>query len=372
VFTVVEAQRTDGSASRRRFAAALEACAPRIIEEFTAELLVSGSLLAENVIAFDQAAEHCRQIVADVAGTLRAESAWRVPGQGIELAMNIGTARAAEGVHPNESMRAVSVLFRTVLAVATRLASYEPDGLDLLERTADALELTLNRRVQIALAGYTRFLLNQVREAQASERRRIAREMHDRIGHCLSIIHRQLELYRRYQDTHPVKADQKVEAAQRAIVDSMTNLRALTSDLYTKDPFKSLDTALVNYLDGAGVEGVASRVRVNGDESWVSPDVLDETFMVLREAAHNALTHAEPTMVIVNVDISPIEIRAFVEDDGIGFAADRAHTGGVGILSMRERARLLGGTLAVRSRPGNGTLVEFSVPLTPGYLSDDD
>jgi signal transduction histidine kinase len=372
VFTVVEAQRTDGSASRRRFAAALEARTPRLIDAFTAELLASGSGLADNDVALEQAAEHCRQIVADVADAIRSEPTRRIHTQGIELAMDIGTARAAEGVHPNESMRAVSLLFRTVLSTATQLAALEPDGCELLERAANALEQSLNRRVQIALAGYTRFLLNQVREAQASERRRIAREMHDRIGHCLSVTHRQLELYRRYQDSHPVKADQKVEAAQRAIVDSMQNLRALTSDLYTRDPFKSLDTALMNYLDGAGVEGVASRVRVNGDESWVPPDVLDETYMVLREAAHNALTHAEPSMVIVNVDIFPTEIRAFVEDDGVGFAADRTRHDGVGILSMRERARLLGGTLAVRSRPGSGTLVEFSVPLTPGYLSDDD
>ncbi len=368
---MVDGQRGNVSADRQRYAAALEARSARIVEDFSAELIKSGSLLADDLDAFDQTVEHCRQILADVIEAVRTD----MPRQarGMELAMDIGLTRASDGVHPNESMRAVSLLFRTILSAAAQVAAFEPDGCDLLERAASALESTLNRRVQIALAGYTRFLLNQVCDAQAGERRRIAREMHDRIGPCLSLTHRQLELYRRYQESHPVKADQKVEAAQRAIVDSMQNLRALTSDLYSTEPFKSLGTALTNFLDGSEGNGVAAHVRVNGDESWVPADMLDETYMVLREAAHNALTHGEPSTVIVNVDISPTEIRAFVEDDGIGFeVSGSTHRSGVGILSMRERTRLMGGTLTVRSRLGSGTLVEFAVPLLPGYLSDDD
>jgi signal transduction histidine kinase len=248
-----------------------------------------------------------------------------------------------------------------------------PDAFGLLATMAMALERSITLRIRTAVAGYTSFLLNQVHEAQITERRRIARDLHDRIGPSISVTHRQLELFTMYQDTDSRKAGQKVEAAQRAIRESLRNLRAVTSDLYAHEPFKSLDVALKNYLEGADAEGVDVRVRVNGDESWAGPEVLDETFLVLREAARNALFHAGPTTLIINVDITPHEIRAFVEDDGRGFdPCQPSDSGGLGLSSMCERATLLGGRLSVRSRPGHGTHIDFAVPLGGAPLGGAD
>ena len=106
------------------------------------------------------------------------------------------------------------------------------------------------------------------------------------------------------------------------------------------------------------------RLNVNGDEKWADAEVLDQVFLILREAARNSLRHARASVLDIDVDIAPLEIRASVEDDGAGFDLDLpVGTGGVGLSSMHERARLLDGIVLVRSIPGKGTQVDVYVPL---------
>lgn len=357
-----DSEHRDGA---RRLADAIEAHRGGLLAAYEEMLESLGNPIVEGELSLSQALQNADQILTDVVESLRAGEV-RVAEAYRSIAWGIGVTRAAAGVHPADSLQASSVYFRTVLSSAAEYLTEDPESFELFGMVALALERSITMRVRTALAGYTSFLLNQVHEAQVNERRRIARELHDRIGHCISVTHRQLELFNLYQNTDPAKASQKVETAQRAIRESMQNLRAVTSDLYAVEPLKSLDTALMNFLSTADTEGVDVRVRVNGDESWAGPEVLDETFLVLREAVHNALRHAAPTTVIINVDITPREIRAFVEDDGRGFDPEKPpRSGGVGLSSMRERARLLSGSLAVRSRAGQGTHIDFAVPLRP-------
>ena len=111
-------------------------------------------------------------------------------------------------------------------------------------------------------------------------------------------------------------------------------------------------------------EDVDTPLEVNGDEAWAQPLVLDETFLIVREAAHNALTHGDPKIVRIRVNIAPHELQASIEDNGCGFtASDLSRSDGVGMSSMRERAELLGGALSVSSWPNSGTIVDLSVPL---------
>jgi signal transduction histidine kinase len=67
--------------------------------------------------------------------------------------------------------------------------------------------------------------------------------------------------------------------------------------------------------------------------------------------------------VVVRVEIAPHEVRASVEDDGVGFAQDERPEAGLGLVSMRERIALLGGMVNIFSVPGRGTSVEVRVPL---------
>lgn len=337
-----------------------------ILARYQSGLAAIGNAAIRDPVSLDQIVQNGQQIISDICTSLVAGKV-QIGESYKSINWDIGLTRASSGIHPVELLQASSVFFRAVLTTAAGHLGTQPDAFDLLSLVTMALEHSIMMRLRTAVAGYTSFLLNQVHEAQVGERRRIARDLHDRIGHAISVTHRQLELFNLYQNTDPLKAGQKIEAAQQAILESMQSLRAVTSDLYTVGSFKSLDTALLNYLDSADTEGVEVRVRVNGDESWATPDVLDESFLVLREAAHNALRHACPTTLIINVDITPHDIRAFVEDDGCGFDPKQPPvSGGVGISSMRERALLIGGTLSIRSAPGRGTHIDFAVPLRRG------
>jgi signal transduction histidine kinase len=138
------------------------------------------------------------------------------------------------------------------------------------------------------------------------------------------------------------------------------------SGLRLETPSTSLEKALLGFIEDARVGAVDIRLRVNGDETWASAAIRDESFLILREAVLNALRHGEPTMVIVRADIAPHELRASVKDDGKGFDPRRGSaSGGIGLSSMRERSEIIGGTLTICSELTRGTQLELLVPL-PG------
>ena len=171
-------------------------------------------------------------------------------------------------------------------------------------------------RTRTTVAGHPSFLLDQIRAAQVSERRRIARDQHDRTGHSISVTHRQLELGRLYRDSDPERAEQTLAVAQEAVIESVRNLRAVTSDPCTAPSLTGLRSALLTYL-------------------------------------------------VVSMDITRREIRSLVRDDGRGFGPHGDHGPECpGRSSMRERARQLGGMLTIRSRPGHGTRVGYAGPLS--------
>jgi signal transduction histidine kinase len=281
------------------------------------------------------------------------------------ITRGIGVARARAGAHPKESLEAASAFFQTAMETMARLIEPGPDSIDQYIMVTLAVEESLTLRVRESVSGYTGFLLQQVRRAQVAERRRIARDLHDRIGNSVSVAHRQLELYALYRTSQPSKANARVEAAQRAIEESMGNLRTVASDLHARNPVQNLEKALRAYLNSASVEGVKIDLVVNGDEAWAPTGILDETLLIVREAVANALRYASASVIAVDIQITPDALRALVEDDGCGFDAARVSAGrrGVGLTSMVERAELLEGTLRVSSRLGVGTLVEFRAPL---------
>ncbi|MEW9534555.1 sensor histidine kinase [Microbispora sp. NPDC049125] len=341
----------------------VETHSSEVIDAYRRTLNSIDSPIAGDPAAMDQALLNAEQILVDVATTLRTGK-WQPENLQLLLARDIGTARAARGIHPKDSLKAASAFFRSALSALS--AHVEPDvrAVEGFTLVVLALERNIAVRIRESSESYTGFLLNKVHEAQLLERRRIARELHDRIGHGVSVVYRQLELYDLYRVTEPAKASAKVEVAQQAVQDTMRTLRSITSELRPQEPLKSMEKALLCYLDTVEADGVNVRLLVNGDETWASPEVLDESFLIIREAARNALSHGGPTTVLIRVDIAPHELRASVADDGCGFDPHvRPKSDGVGLSSMRERAELMGGAVVLTSQPLGGTQVELSVPL---------
>ncbi|MEY9862678.1 signal transduction histidine kinase [Catenulispora sp. GAS73] len=342
----------------------IESAREQILSTYAERLASLGNSVAGDAHALEQSLANAGQIISDVVSSLR-RGRVHVADDYRLIARGIGVTRARDGVHPKESLEAASAFFQTALSAMAQLIEPGPESLNQYVLVTLALEESLNLRVRESVSSYTGFLLQQVRRAQVAERRRIARDLHDRVGNTVSVAHRQLELYEMYRTSQPTKANAKVEAAQRAIQESMGNLRTVASDLHAPDPVQNLEKALRAYLNSASVEGVEIDLVVNGDEAWAPTTVLDETLLIVREAVANALRYASASVIAVDIEITPDTLRALVEDDGCGFDAGRVPAGrhGVGLKSMVERAELLDGAVRVNTRLGIGTLVEFRVPL---------
>lgn len=227
--------------------------------------------------------------------------------------------------------------------------------------TLSGLNKWVGRRIHASDGGMAQYE-NRVYEARLDERRRIARELHDRLGEVLTIGLRQLDLD---EIMGPEIPEGQSVIAREVLVEAMRRLRLVTSGL-RDEPVTSFEKALADFLNRVCADADVHLV-VLGDETWAPAEVIDEAFLIVREALRNALTHGAPQSVVVGVEVTRRELRAWVDDDGRGFACgDEAESpaAGTGLATMRERARLLGGTLAIVSKPGRGTSVELNVPLS--------
>ena len=335
---------------------------PAILVEFEAALRSVDSPLLEDELSRTQVLAHVREIVEKTAQEIVGQE-----DSGIHhrLARDIGATRAATGVHPNESLRAADLLFGAAIrALSTRIDGAR--GAEQLGLVAVTLHKVLARRLRTAADSYVSVLLNRVHQAQVEERRRISRELHDHIGHGIAVAQRNLELFDIFLQDDPDRARARVQTARQGLTDTMDAVRQAISDLRLVEPLESLEKALKLFLESSADPELERYVEVNGDEAWAPTGTIEETFLILRESLRNTIAHAGAHRVLVRIDISPDELRASVVDDGRGFDPAVGRHGGTGLLSMRERAALLNGSLMLTSTPGRGTHVELFVPLTGG------
>lgn len=212
----------------------------------------------------------------------------------------------------------------------------------------------------LLLVGATREIGSYQRRITESavfqERRRLARELHDGLAVELAYITSQ---GRRAQDgdTGPAAVKHMVSAAERALDEARAALSALTRPL--DEPLeRSIAREAQRLADRADVElrlAVQPRLRV-------PDDVREALLRIVREAVNNAVKHAEPEEIVVKLESGP-DIRLTIADDGRGFdPGSNGRTEGFGLVSMRERAELLGGTVEISSEPGSGTQVVATLP----------
>lgn len=212
---------------------------------------------------------------------------------------------------------------------------------------------------------YVNYLIRKAHDSHADERRRVGRELHDRVAHSIMVVFRSLELHEVYKAQGSPRAQEKLEFAKKMAQEALKSARDLSSELRHSSAEEGLEVALSEHLRMIVPPGVDARLSAKGDESVIAPEVRDELFLVLREAVRNAVAHARAQKIRIELCTTEDRVRAAVEDDGKGFDPDeaKASSDGTGLASMSERAALLGGTLNLLSAPGGGTRVEVSVPL---------
>jgi len=210
-------------------------------------------------------------------------------------------------------------------------------------------------------------LVTQV--ALADERARIAREMHDVVAHAVSVIVVQSVAGRTVVATDTAEASRAFDTIEHTGQQALAELRRLLGVLRTADesallapqPTLARVDELVSRAEAAGLR---ASLAVTGTPRALPPAVDVSAYRIIQEALTNALKHAGPTNVTIDVAYTGDAVRLRVADDGgAGSPVTRRQgEGGHGIVGMRERAALCGGTLSAAPRPGGGFVVSAELP----------
>ncbi len=216
------------------------------------------------------------------------------------------------------------------------------------------------------------FLLRSLRaRAIEAERSRISRDLHDGILQTLLSLKIQLNILGQKMRQKPEQACADLASLQKTVQQESEELRRMVTDLR---PVR-LESADMREL----MMGFAERFRTEHhlavdlfikDRDLRIPDrVCRELFQIYRESLHNIKKHADATHVVVKLEQDEAKVSLVVDDNGRGFsfsgryASDELDRLRLGPISIKERARGVGGTLTVESNPGHGARLTVEIPL---------
>jgi signal transduction histidine kinase len=210
------------------------------------------------------------------------------------------------------------------------------------------------------------------REAVAAERTRIARELHDMVGHALSLIVIQSGGAQRVLASKPELVRDSlasIEATGRQALADMERMLGMLSTTETTDETLSPQPGLVDVeVLAARVSeaGLPVEVAVEGTPVPLPTSVDLSAYRIIQEALTNALKHAGPARVGVNIRYGTDSLEIVIVDDGRGTSGDDVgnhHGGGRGLIGMKERVALFGGELDAGPRPEGGFRVHATLPI---------
>jgi signal transduction histidine kinase len=200
-----------------------------------------------------------------------------------------------------------------------------------------------------------------------SERNRLALELHDVVSQKLFSLNLAAEAAATLLDRGPDEARPQLERVRELAREALAELRSLIFGLrpaeLERDGLEGVLRKEATMLQR--VHGVKVHVDADGDSPGVEPACAGEILRIVEEALHNAVRHAAAQTVTVHLHGGDHMLRVEVTDDGVGFDPTdpelRSHH--LGLTSMEERARELGGTFTLSARPGSGTVVSLEVPV---------
>ena len=221
------------------------------------------------------------------------------------------------------------------------------------------MDITSRVQAQLALSEMTRKLI----DAQEQERARIGRELHDDINQRLSMLAVELEQL----ENNPSDVSRRARELRNHTAEISSDVQALSHELHSSK---------LEYLGVVG--GIRSWCKEFGFRQKVEIDFKSDVssffphevgltlFRVLQESLHNAVKHSGVNRVEVQIQEHPGEVHLIISDLGKGFEIESVQENGLGLTSMRERVRLVNGTIDIQSKPMSGTTIQVRVPLCSG------
>ncbi|MEE8385555.1 MAG: sensor histidine kinase [Dehalococcoidia bacterium] len=241
-------------------------------------------------------------------------------------------------------------------------------GLLVLVVTQQIREAEIQERVRDGL----RYFVRQVLTSQEDERQRIAMELHDDTAQALLLSCQRLDrLVADESFRLPPEVSSELQDLRAETVRTLTDLRRLTQHLRPRVLDDQGLVAALEWLADCLLDqyGIGARVQVAGALPEHSPETQLLLFRIAQEALHNVGQHSDATEAVVSLHGRRGRITMTVSDNGRGFKltgslSELGGKGKLGLLGMDERARLVGGTLDIRSMPRGGTTITAELPCS--------
>lgn len=202
----------------------------------------------------------------------------------------------------------------------------------------------------------------QVEElAITKERNRLAREIHDGLGHFLTTIHMEIQAARAVMELNPERSKIMLEKAQSMTQEALADVRHSVSALRVSpeenQPLPELVTRLLGTCDMAGIE---SEVKVLGTSRPLSAQAHLTIYRAAQECISNICKHSKANQVWIRLDYQDMaQFRMMVQDNGVG---SNTLEGGFGLIGVKERVNLLNGSLIIQTKNNQGFRLEICIP----------
>jgi signal transduction histidine kinase len=203
------------------------------------------------------------------------------------------------------------------------------------------------------------YALQAEKLAAAEERNRVARDIHDGLGHALTVVQMQIKAARAVLVADREKTDEVLAKAQEQAEEALREVRRSVAALREPAAAVPLPEALKALAEETSAAGVPTTLDITGTMRQVPEQARETLFRAAQEGLTNVRKHARATRARLALDYSEATVRLVVSDDGVG----RTGSGhGYGLLGIEERAAHAGGTAALESAPGKGSTLSVEVP----------
>ncbi len=197
--------------------------------------------------------------------------------------------------------------------------------------------------------------------AVVNERNRMARDIHDSVGHHLAAVSIQLEMASKLHQRDPEASIAAIQEAQAATHDALHDVRQSVGALRQSAETFELMPAVELLIGRIATDELAINYHLDGDETLYPQPTRLVFFRAIQEGLTNVYKHATASHVNLWLQFLPQQARLRIVDDGVGFDT-KQQTSGTGLRGVQERVESLGGTVVIESRPDEGTVLDIILP----------
>ncbi len=289
----------------------------------------------------------------------------------VTLALGVVCVLGFFGPHPeylHDPHAATTLAHFSYVAALSAILGWSSDASRLREflskRELREERAALASRVAEATAALRR-LVRHRDEVQDAERARVARELHDELGQCVTALRLVLKTARSRYARDPAAIEPNLSQLGALLQQLTDDTRRIVSDLR---PRILDDLGLAPALDWLAARtterGVPCAVTRHGDADGIPAPLAAAAFRCAQEALTNVLKHARASRAEVTLRCEGGSLELTVEDDGVGFDPAAVRDGSFGLAGMRERALALGGTVETSARVPRGAALRVRLPIT--------